>query len=337
MRVRLVRYSGNPILKPRPDYSWEAGSVINPGAVDVLGSIHLLYRATPTTLYGRPGAYSSSIGLAVSNDGYLFETQARPLIFPTEDYETGLGCEDARISRIGEKYFIFYNAVQKLSDGNLQVGVALATTVNFRRVTKHGVILSSQSHSIRIKAAAPFELASGKIGLAFTLAPESPISSIMYLEFPNAEALTRPVPSETIGRLLTHYDDHVILAPTTPIERGPELGAAPLKTDAGWLLIISPSNHTRTRRWQIGALLLDPDNPRRVIGYISNLLSPFTKDERPGLVNEVAYPCGAIIRDDKLMVYYGAGDTVCNLATVNLQLLLAGLKASPLPKRNWPY
>src|SRR6185312_11756958 len=158
MRVRLVRYAGNPVLRPRPDYSWEAGSVINPGAVDILGAVHLLYRATPTTLYGKPGAYSSSIGLATSQDGYIFETQANPLIFPTKQYEDGLGCEDARVSRLGEKYYIFYNAVQKLPGGGFRVGVALATTVNFRRLTKHGIILSTDSPSIRIKAAAPFEL-----------------------------------------------------------------------------------------------------------------------------------------------------------------------------------
>lgn len=335
--VRLERYPGNPILVPQAAHSWEAGSVLNPAAVDVDGVIHLLYRATPTTRFGISGAYTSSIGVATSRDGRRFDTRPEPLIRATESYEVGLGCEDPRIARVGNEYLIFYNAVRRLPDGRVQVGVALASTTDFAHATKHGLILCAAAPSIRIKAAAPFPFPDGRVGLAFTVATESPLGSIMYLEYPDAASLTRPVPLDTLGRLLTHYDDHVLLAPTAPTERGPELGAAPIETTAGWLMLIAPDNHTTKRSWQIGALLLDRDDPRRVIGYRPDLLLPEADGERTGVVNNVVFPSGAVIRGKELLVYYGAGDATCGLATTDLPTLLEALMASPPPPRAWPY
>lgn len=334
---KLTRYPNNPVLLPRMDYPWEAGSVLNPAAIDIDGVIHLLYRATPTTLFGTPGAYNSSIGVATSADGIHFTERPEPLITATEDYEAGLGCEDPRIVRLGDQYYIFYNAVRGLRDGRLQVGVALATSPDLKQITKHGLILCTASPRIRIKGAAPFMLEGGKVGLAFTLATDSPFSSIMYIEYQNAEALKKPVPLETLGRLLTHYDDHVLLAPNTPGERGPELGSPPIKTHAGWLMFIAPPNPGPRRSWHIGAMLLRLDNPRKITGYLPELLLPTTLIERSGIVNSVAYPSGAIVRGDEVMIYYGAGDSVCNLATARLSHLLKSLKQSPLPPMSWPY
>src|SRR5262245_50544484 len=99
--LKLTRYPNNPVLIPRLDCPWGAGSVLNPAAIDIDGVIHLLYRATPTTLFGIPGAYDSSIGLATSTDGIHFEERTEPLIEPTEVYESGLGCEDPRIVKLG--------------------------------------------------------------------------------------------------------------------------------------------------------------------------------------------------------------------------------------------
>jgi predicted GH43/DUF377 family glycosyl hydrolase len=149
--------------------------------------------------------------------------------------------------------------------------------------------------------------------------------------------LKTPVSEENIGRLFTRYDDYVLLAPPTPCERGPELGAAPLWTSQGWLLLISPANQSEVREWHIGCLLLDLDNPRKILGYLPNILMPRVESELTGVVNNVAFPSGAVIRNDELMVYYGAGDSVVNLASCSVTELLTELAASSPPVREWPY
>jgi predicted GH43/DUF377 family glycosyl hydrolase len=105
------------------------------------------------------------------------------------------------------------------------------------------------------------------------------------------------------------------------LHRGPELGAVPIKTDKGWLLIFSAESMSDS--WTIGAALLDMDDPSRLIartpGYI---LQPVTEYEREGLVPNVTFPEGAVIVGDELYVYYGAADTVIGLARCKLTHLL---------------
>jgi len=307
--------------------------VLNPAAIEVDGLIHLLYRATPTRNFGVAGEYASSVGVATSTDGVAFTARDAPLITPTEPYEAGLGCEDPRVSRIGDRYLIFYNAVDPAG----RVGVAAASTTDFATATKHGLLLRTESPDIRIKAAAAFPLDSGRIGLAFTLATESPLGSLMYVEHPDLDSLLQPTSEERLGRLLTRYGEYVLLPPPTPVERGPELGAAPVRTDDGWLLVYCPANRTARPQWSIGALLLDPDDPRVVLGHLPELLLPETDDERIGVVDNVAFPSGTVVRDGVLYVYYGAGDQVCCLATADLAELLAALRAAPLDRRGFSY
>ena len=126
---------------------------------------------------------------------------------------------------------------------------------------------------------------------------------------------------ESWAKFLETSYDKAVLQTSWWLNRGPELGAPPIKTDRGWLLIFS--NESMSDSWTIGAALLDLDNPSRLIartpGYI---LQPVTNYEREGLVKNVTFPEGAVIVDDNLYVYYGCADTVIGLATCKLNDLL---------------
>jgi len=99
----------------------------------------------------------------------------------------------------------------------------------------------------------------------------------------------------------------------------------PLETDAGWLVLTHGVGPMRTYR--IGAILLDLDDPTRVIGRLREpLLSP-APDEQNGYVPNVVYSCGALIHADTLVLPYGIGDAAIGFATVALPDLLAALGA----------
>lgn len=97
----------------------------------------------------------------------------------------------------------------------------------------------------------------------------------------------------------------------------------PIETDAGWLVLTHGVGPMRT--YCIGAILLDLDDPTRILGQLPQpLLSPAT-DERDGYVPNVVYSCGALVHADTLVLPYGISDAAIGFATVPLPELLAAL------------
>jgi predicted GH43/DUF377 family glycosyl hydrolase len=97
----------------------------------------------------------------------------------------------------------------------------------------------------------------------------------------------------------------------------------PIETEAGWLVLTHGVGPMRTYR--IGAMLLDRDDPARILGQLRQpLLSPAV-DEQDGYVPNVVYSCGALVHGDTLVVPYGIGDAAIGVATVPLGELLAAL------------
>jgi len=95
---------------------------------------------------------------------------------------------------------------------------------------------------------------------------------------------------------------------------------SPIETGAGWLVIthgVGPM-----RRYTLGALLLDIDDPCQVIGHLQEpLLSP-RDDEREGYVPNVVYSCGSLIHGDHLVLPYGYADVGARVATIRVDELL---------------
>ena len=101
----------------------------------------------------------------------------------------------------------------------------------------------------------------------------------------------------------------------------------PIETDAGWLVLTHGVGPMRT--YSIGAILLDLDDPTRILGRLRQpLLSP-TSDEQNGYVPNVVYSCGALVHADTLVIPYGIGDSAVGIATVPLPELLATLLERP--------
>jgi predicted GH43/DUF377 family glycosyl hydrolase len=101
---------------------------------------------------------------------------------------------------------------------------------------------------------------------------------------------------------------------------------SPLETDAGWLVITHGVGPMRT--YSLGALLLDLDDPTKVIGHLKEPLLSAVADEREGYVPNVVYSCGSMIHADHLILPYGYADVGASIATLPLADLLSRLTPS---------
>jgi predicted GH43/DUF377 family glycosyl hydrolase len=98
---------------------------------------------------------------------------------------------------------------------------------------------------------------------------------------------------------------------------------SPIETEAGWLVITHGVGPMRTYR--LGALLLDLDEPTRILGRLDEpLLSPDWSD-RDGYVPNVVYSCGAMLAGRDLVLPYGIADREVGVGIVELDSLLSAL------------
>lgn len=98
---------------------------------------------------------------------------------------------------------------------------------------------------------------------------------------------------------------------------------SPIETEAGWLVLthgVGPM-----RRYAIGALLLDLEDPRRIIGQLEEPLLAPSSDEREGYVPNVVYTCGGIVHRGKLILPYGFSDVGIAIGTAPIDDLLSQL------------
>ncbi len=94
-----------------------------------------------------------------------------------------------------------------------------------------------------------------------------------------------------------------------------------MKTSYGWLLFYHGADHRRVYR--IGVALLDLRAPQKVLARAEEpVLEPEEAYEREGQVPNVVFTCGAVERDGRYIVYYGAADTVIAAATVAQEEIL---------------
>jgi predicted GH43/DUF377 family glycosyl hydrolase len=94
----------------------------------------------------------------------------------------------------------------------------------------------------------------------------------------------------------------------------------PIETAFGWLVLTHGVGPMRT--YGIGAMLLDLDDPTKVLGQLRAPLFMAQEDERDGYVPNVVYSCGAIVHNDLLVVPYGSADNSVGVATFELPRLL---------------
>lgn len=314
----IKRAEQNPILKPTMIRAWEAEGVLNGCPIQKNNKTYLLYRAFSMPHYhegARANIITSDIGITSSKDGVQFAGRRR-FIVPELGWER-FGCEDPRVTKLGGKYYIFYTALSQYPPRAESIRVGLAISRDLDKIEEKHPVTTFNS-----KAMALFpEKIKGRIWSVLTVHTDKPPSRICLASFSREKEMW----SEAYWKKwYKNFEKHSL-----PLLRRPgdhiEVGAPPLKTKYGWLLLYAHiRNYFSNRRlFGVQAVLLDLENPAKIIAeFESPILTPREYYERIGIVPNVVFPSGALIKGDWVNLYYGAADTTCCLAYIKLSTLL---------------
>lgn len=241
--------------------------------------------------------------LVSSDDGVVFrEDPDYPPIFGEGPLES-FGIEDCRVATMDDGFWLTYTEVSSVA-----VGVGLIRTSDWKHYDRHGMIFPPHN-----KDCALFEETVGGRYCAFHR-PSSPELGGNYIWL-----------AESPDRF--HWGRHRCVAVTRPGMWDSErvgAGAAPVKTEKGWLEIYHGAD--REGRYCLGALLLDLEDPSRVIARSSEpIMEPSAPYELEGFFGNVVFTNGQISDDDTITIYYGASDEVIGGARFSIREILASL------------
>ncbi len=244
----------------------------------------------------------SHLRLAWSDDGVAFRAEDKPTLMGAGPHE-GFGIEDCRVEFIEGRYWLTYSAA---SDCGVCVG--LISTADWVQFTRHGIIFPPHNKDC-------------------ALFPEKVDGSYYAFHRPSGIGLGGHYIWVSRSPDLLHWGDHHCLIKTRPGAWDSErigAGAAPIRTDRGWLAIYHGANEKS--RYCLGALLLDLEDPTRVLARSQDpLMTPDADYEQKGFFGNVVFTNGHVIEDGKIILYYGASDSVVCGASLSIKDVLQSL------------
>ncbi len=312
--AQLQRFAGNPILRPEPTHPWEAKAVYNTAAIMINDVVHLIYR-------GQSPDNTSVFGYARSDDGYnISERWPEPVYVPRAPFEQKLieggnsGCEDPRLTRIGDVIYMLYTAYNGKDLPHIALTSILVSDFLAKRWKWATPVLISKMDADDKDAAVFPKLFNGKYGVFHRL------DGNIWLDFVDELYAVWKKPLE--GK--------VIMTPRTSMHDSRKIGIAgpPIETDDGWLLIYHGVSRRDDHHYHLRAALLDKKDPTKVLARTKDeILDTETAYERYGIVPNVVFSCGAVVKNGQLIVYYGAADTVIGVASMPLEELMQKLRS----------
>jgi predicted GH43/DUF377 family glycosyl hydrolase len=321
----FIKAEENPIIAPRPENNWESWQTFNPGVISLGNKIHFIYRAI-----GEDGV--SRLGYAASSDGFTIDKR---LSYPIYEHQTATkptfnyysfasggsfgGAEDPRPVRVNQedKFYITYTAC----DNGLQVALTSIKIKDFLQKKwrwKQPIIISPPAEIHKNWVLFP-EKINGKYAILHSINPQIAVAYRDSLEFQKGEYIQSYYNGKNSGK--NSWDKWI---------RG--AGAPPLKTNRGWLLFYHAMDNDFSK-YKVGAMLLDLNDPTKVLCRSREpILEPDKDYENNGFKAGVVYVSGAVIKDEELLVYYGASDSYVSVARANLEKFLTELTQTTEPK-----
>jgi predicted GH43/DUF377 family glycosyl hydrolase len=306
------RFEGNPVVVPDAGHPWESKATFNPAAIFEAGRVHLLYRAMSDD-------NTSVLGYASSEDGMHFrERLPEPVYAPREDFERKLvpggnsGCEDPRLTKLGDMIYMCYTAF----DGKNSPRVALTS------ITASDFLKKNWNWSKPVLISPP-----GQDDKDAALFPQKIKGKFVFLHRLGADIWIDFVDSLDFSGGKKFLSGEILMRPRDTAWDSKRIGIAgpPTLTEHGWLLLYHGISK-RTGHYSVRAALLDLKDPRKILYRThDSLLDPKMPYEKEGIVPNVTFPCGSVIVNGQLFVYYGGADKVVCVATVDLKALIAGL------------
>lgn len=246
----------------------------------------------------------SHFRVARSTGDGRFEIDRHPTYLPSSAYQT-FGFEDARITRLGDWYYLTYS-----SGSPMGVLVGMSRTKDFSDFEALGNVFAPDNKDVAIF-------------------PETIGGRYYAFHRPSHTHLGEPSMWLASSPNLLDWGHHEFLIGPRPGKWDCErvgCGAAPIRTEEGWLQLYHGSDEKV--RYCTGALLLDLEAPGKVLA----------RSEEPFLVPDQDYECEGFMPhvvfhngltedgNDQITLYYGAADDKVCAATVKISDILASLR-----------
>jgi predicted GH43/DUF377 family glycosyl hydrolase len=314
----------NPMIAPNAKNSWEAFTTFNPAAIYEADKVHILYRAQGFD-------YVSVLGYANSQDGLTIdEKMDKPAFVPSKPFEVRdknkpvavdlmsgggcEGCEDPRITRIDDRIYMTYVAFNGWDPPRIALTSIRLTDFLAKRWLWEKPVLISPPKVVDKSACILPEKIGDRYVIFHRIFPNILIDYVDSLDFEPGQYLK----------------GQYKIGPRSPMwwdSRKIGVGAPPLKTKDGWLLIYQSVDDKDASGYKVGAMMLDLEHPEKEL-YRSRypIMEPDAWYDNQGFKAGVVYPCGAVIIDGQLLVYYGGADSHVCVATANLDEFLSKLK-----------
>jgi beta-1,2-mannobiose phosphorylase / 1,2-beta-oligomannan phosphorylase len=338
----MLQIKKEGIILEKRAFGFELEGVLNPAVIAADEYIHLFYRAV-----GK-GNYSTIGYCKLNNDLTITEQLDIPIIFPQFEYEFQ-GVEDPRIVKIDDVYYLTYCAY----DGVNALG-ALATSEDLITWTKQGVITPQITYSEFNHLA----ISKGELNEKYfrfngkNIVPQKQGKKVLLwdknlIPFPRRingklHFLHRIKPDiqifsiNDLNELSTcfwqnyflQFKDNIVIAPKYEHEVSYVGGGCPpIETQLGWLIIYHGVHDSVSGYVYCAcAALLDLENPHKEIARLPYpLFEPEHEWELHGIVENICFPTGATVHNDKLNIYYGAADEHIACASLSLSELLKEL------------
>ena len=341
----MITIRNEGIILEKTNLDFENQAVLNPGCIEVDGIVHMFYRAVHE-------GNLSTVGYCQLKDNKVIYRSDKPILFPEQEYEKH-GIEDPRILLHEDgTYYLFYTAY----DG-LNARVAYATSSDLKEFSKQGLITPAITFEHIREYYNDLPLKQKYILYGLKAQNTNKGGSFLWEKdaflFPKKingryALVHRIMPSiqvifcddlhdlQSNQFWTTYFKDiaqNTILDPRTD-DNYVGGGCPPIETEDGWLLIYHRvKNINGKANYCAGAALLDRNDPHHVLGKLQEpFFIPTEPWEKIGDVNNVVFPTGAIEKEGRIYIYYGAADKVIGCKSVDKNELLTELKNSPLQK-----
>lgn len=321
----LNKSDKNPIITPVMHHAWQSDATFNPAAMHDGEKFHFVYRAM--------GPQNTSVlGHAESSNGVDIDYRSdEPIYTPRKSFETpggspkawfmsggGYGgCEDPRITWIKEDKKIYLTYIAYNGANAPRIALSSITEGDFKNKNWNwsSPKLISRPNEVNKNAVIFPEKIGGKYVVMHRIFPNILVDLIDDLNFNNPRYLKGEY---KIPPTIDGWDSRKVGA-----------GPPPIKTKDGWLLIYHAVDDKNDSQYKIGAMLLDLNEPWKILYRTQNpILEPDQWYENQGFKAGVAYPCGSVIKDNRLFVYYGGADKFICVASKKLDDFLHELKTN---------
>ncbi|TPG33914.1 glycoside hydrolase family 130 protein [Flavobacterium pectinovorum] len=247
----------------------------------------------------------SHLRLLCSDDGiHFYEPKDTNTILTGMGNLEQFGIEDCRVSKLDDTYYLTYTAVSENG-----VGVGLRTTKDWKNFEAKGMIIPPHNKDCAIF--------------------EEKINGKFY-------ALHRPSSPQIGGNFIwltesidgVHWGNHQCIIKSRPglwDSARVGAGAAPIKTEQGWLEIYHGAN--AEHQYCLGAFLMDLKDPSKIIARtLEPIMRPQENYELSGFFGYVVFTNGHVVDGDRLTIYYGAADEFVCGAYFSINEILSRLE-----------